>query len=244
MIRRRVSAVLRLRDGFTGRVLPGGTVCLLDGRPLRHPLWKEGGYLVIQDLAAGPHSLEVRCAGFRPVTLTVEAGRTLWEEVVDLTPGEGYPFPAGTADLTIRFAGGGAPADGETVWVGMKGDVVLKLAQDKADPAETALRLFCQGPESRLPVPGHFILADPKAPELAALRSLRDGAGELEQPLAQTHPRGTEWVAARPCAVQSGAVQMRFAGPGQVWIFCRGALACTRVESGSQEYQWELGGGE
>ena len=78
MIRRRVSAVLRLRDGFTGRVLPGGAVCLLDGRPLRHPLWKEGGYLVIQDLAAGPHSLEVRCAGFRPVTLTVEAGRTLW----------------------------------------------------------------------------------------------------------------------------------------------------------------------
>ena len=66
MIRRRVSAVLRLRDGFTGRVLPGGAVCLLDGRPLRHPLWKEGGYLVIQDLAAGPHSLEVLDASRLP----------------------------------------------------------------------------------------------------------------------------------------------------------------------------------
>ena len=87
MIRRRVSAVLRLRDGFTGRVLPGGAVCLLDGRPLRHPLWKEGGYLVIQDLAAGPHSLEVRCAGFRPVTLTVDMWKIFNEPYILPGPG-------------------------------------------------------------------------------------------------------------------------------------------------------------
>ena len=55
MIRHGMSAAYLLRDGFTGAVLAGGsaTRCFLDGRPLRRPLWKREGYLVLCESAAG-----------------------------------------------------------------------------------------------------------------------------------------------------------------------------------------------
>ena len=235
MIRRRASAVLRLRDGLSGRILPGGAYCQLDGQPLRRPLWKEGGYLVLQDLAPGPHELLLRQPGFEPLRLTVTAGRDLWEQTLDLCPAAGYPLPPDAVQLTLRVAG--AP-DGETVWLGMSGDVPLKLAQDRPGPEERCVRLFCQGPESRLPAPAHYLLADAKGPEVAFLHSLRDGVGELERPLALPHRRGVEWVWAQPRTLAGGAARMLFARPGVVWLYCRGALA--RAETAAGSYLWEV----
>ena len=71
MIRRQVSAAVLLRDGFTGRVLTGGTVCRLDGQPLR-PLWKPEGYLILENLVPGSHRLELLRGGFCPAELTLE----------------------------------------------------------------------------------------------------------------------------------------------------------------------------
>lgn len=239
MIRRQVSAVVRLRDSFTGRILPGSTFCLLDGQPLRRPVWKEDGYLVLQDLAPGPHQLTIQRPGFCTAQVRVEAGCALWEETVDLLPGEGYRFPAGTAELTVEFAGRKTPADGEQVWLGMTGTAVLKLAQSRTEPSGAGVRLFAQGPEAALPVPGHYLIADPKAPEVVLLRSLREGLGVLEKPMAGPHPRGTEWVYVHPCAAADKSVRVRLCRAGTVWLFWDGVLAQTQVHSGPQAFVWK-----
>lgn len=239
MIRRRVSAVVRLRDNFTGRTLSGGGLCLLDGQPLRRPIWKEDGYLVLQDLAPGTHELTVQRPGFCTARAEIQAGSGLWEETIELVPGEGYRFPAGTADLTVRFAGQNVPADGEEVWLGLAGDVTLKLAQSKADADQTEVRLFAQGPERALPVPAHYLITDAKAPEVVTLRALRDGLGVLEKPMESPHPRGTVWVCVHPFPVADQSLQVRLCRAGTVWLFYGGALAQTQVESGSQEFVWK-----
>lgn len=60
MIRRRLSAVFLVRDGFTGRALQSGAEvrCRLDGAPCA-PLWKAGGYLALCDLPEGEHTLTI-----------------------------------------------------------------------------------------------------------------------------------------------------------------------------------------
>ena len=77
MIRRKVDAVLLLRDGFTGRVVARDVLCRVDGQPLRRPLWKQDGYLVLHDLAPGPHRVTLTRPGFCPACLMVEAGPRL-----------------------------------------------------------------------------------------------------------------------------------------------------------------------
>ena len=62
MILRTANAVFLMRDGFTGKTLTDGSAmrCLLDGRPLRRPIWKRDGYLVLTDLAPGAHGIFIR----------------------------------------------------------------------------------------------------------------------------------------------------------------------------------------
>ena len=173
--------------------------------------------------------------GFCPACLTVEAGRGFLEKTITLQPGEDYPFPAGTADLTIRAPG---LPDGRQVWVGMESGPALKLAQGKETPPGLEVRLFCQGLERLLPVPGIFLVADPNGAELVSLRALRGGVGELEQPMALPHGRGVVLVGAQSFAVDGGVVRMRFRQGGVVWMFCGGSLARTQIREGSQEFIW------
>lgn len=243
MIRRQVSAAVLLRDGFTGRVLTGGTVCRLDGQPIR-PLWKPEGYLILENLTPGTHRLELLRGGFCPAELTLEIREgTLREETVDLQPGPGYPFPPETAALTVQVQGKkGVPA-GELLWMGMPGDAALRLAQDKCLEAGTSVRLFCQGPQIRLPVPGRFLVAGPKGAEIVVLRSLRDGIGQLEAPLTLPHGRGTEWIPVQCQPLDdTGCAVMRFRHLGTVSMFCRGVWTKTPIECGEQEFLWKLEG--
>ena len=99
MIRRRVSAALLLRDGFSGGTFASGAqvTCTLDGGPIR-PLWKEGSYLVLTDLESGEHTLTIRRPGYQPETCVFRAEEDrVHEDAVFLKPGPGYRFPAGTA---------------------------------------------------------------------------------------------------------------------------------------------------
>ena len=244
MIRRRVSAAVRLRDGFTGAPLSGGVLCTLDGQPLR-PLWKEGGYLVLLDLPAGRHQLTLCRAGIQPAVLTVEAADgVLSEETVALRPGAGYPFPPETASLSVRLTARRGSLRGETLWAGLSGDVRLRLAQDAAAPGDTRVRLFCQGPEERLPLPGRFLAAGAGGAEIVALRALRGGVGELDTPLTLAQSRGTEWVSAQPWTVEEeGDVLVRFPRGGTVYLLCRGRWTRTEIRAGAQEFQWNPEGG-
>ncbi len=177
MIRRTVSAAFLLRDAFTGAVLSDGaaTRCLLDGRPLQRPVWKQDGYLVLTDLAQGEHTLLLSRRAYRDesVTFHVEDGATM-EDTISLKPGAGYRFPSDTVRVSLTLRRGTSAAAGEMLWLGVQPRSRLKLAQEKTEPGEKLARLFCEGNSALLPIPGHFLIRGKASPELAYLRSFRD----------------------------------------------------------------------
>ena len=74
MIRVHVSAVCRVRDGFTGQpVETAGLLCSLDDQSCR-PVCKPGGYLILTDLPAGRHVLVLTAAGFQREQLELTTG--------------------------------------------------------------------------------------------------------------------------------------------------------------------------
>ena len=115
MIRHGMSAAYLLRDGFSGAVLTDGsaTRCLLDGRPLRRPLWKREGYLVLTDLEEGEHLLQISRRGYRDEFVTIPVGEARpVEDTITLKPGAGYRFPRETVrvSLTLKKGGMGLPS--------------------------------------------------------------------------------------------------------------------------------------
>ncbi len=244
MIQRRVNAVLLLRDGFSGRTLTdgAGTRCLLDGRPLRRPIWKRDGYLVLTDLDAGSHTLEILRSGYQAETLPLQVdGNTLIEDTVALKPGRGYRFPPETVRVTLALRRGGAAAAGARIWLGVRSATQLKLAQEKAASGDVEARLFCEGNAALLPIPGHFLLADGKAPELVYLRSLHDETGEFSPPLQSGHNRGTELIPMQSYAIdEAGAVQVLLREPGTMTGFFAGKVFEAQLHAGEQIVEWKL----
>ncbi len=244
MIRRTANAVFLLRDGFSGKTLTDGsaTRCLLDGRPLRRPIWKKDGYLVLTDLAPGRHILLLSRSGYRDEQVelqVVENGFT--EDTIALKPGAGYRFPQETVRVFLALRRGGKPAAGERIWLGVPPRTKLKLAQEKAEIGEMEAHLFCDGNVSQLPIPGHFLLADSKAPELVYLRSLRGETGDFAAALTCAHSRGTEFVPVQSfTADEAGAVQVLLREPGMLMGVCAGKIYENPVHSGEQNLEWKL----
>ena len=243
MIRRTVSAALLLRDGFTGAALTNGaaTVCLLDGKPLRQPIWKRDGYLVLTDLTPGEHSLSIRRSGYRDetVALTVTEDAAV-EDTVCLKPGHGYRFPAGTVRVTLTLRGATA---GETLWLGVRPRTQLKLAQERAEPGDDMARLFCEGSPALLPIPGHFLLDDKGQPELVYLRSLRAETAEFAPPLTLGHGRGAELFPMQPYEPDAaGSLQVLLREPGTLKGYCGGRLFEAALQEGEQNIEWDLEG--
>ncbi len=237
MIRRRVSAVFLLRDGFSGRPLASGAQvrCTLDGTPVC-PVWKEGGYLVFTDLEQGEHVLTIQ----RPLyqmekkTFPVQAGE-MWEDTADLKPGAGYPFPPQAAGMKLTVTNGGEPSLWP-VWLGMAPPAALKLAQDGGEG--TAVRLFCRN-AALLPVPGCFLIPSKAGSELVHLRTLRGEKGELQSPLESRHPRGAELIPVqRYVPDKAGMVSVWFPRAGKVWLYCQGAVCSLELKAGIQALTW------
>ena len=241
MIRLAVSAVFLLRDGFTGLALTDGSAarCLLDGKPLRRPLWKQDGYLVLTGLAPGEHLLQISRRGYRDelVPILAEEGSVV-EDTIALKPGAGYRFPAETVRVTLRLGPGAA-----RIWLGSPLNSRLRVAQEKTESGDREAHLFCEGNASRLPIPGHFLLADKKAPELAYLRSLRSETGEFAPPLTLAHGRGTELVPMQSYdADESGTVQVLLREPGTLLGFAGGRVFEAQLQPGGQTLEWKLEG--
>lgn len=242
MIRRWVSAALLVRDGFTGQPLSsgGGLLCRLDGRPIR-PLFKEGGYLVLTDLAPGVYTLTLGHRGFleETVTLDIREGALL-EETIPLRPGPDYPFQTQPVRLTVCLEGE-VPQTGAEFWAGVSGTVQLKLAQGKDAPLGREVRLFCKGASSGLPIPGWFLVEDGEGAELVHLQGLERELGRLESPMAQPHPRGTELVPMwRYRTGPDGTAQLLFRREGKVYLFCAGQCRTVALGPGAQELRWKI----
>ena len=181
MIRIHVSAVCRVRDGFTGKILEGSRLqCDLDGARCR-PTAKPGGYLVLTDLPAGPHRLSLRCPGYQEEWVEFSAGRDTQELDVTMKPGRGYPLQRDMIRLTLTVTEGGAPAAGRILWLAAPGQTELKIAQTKAEAGSASLRLFAKGAAAPA-VPGTYLIADGKNSEIVLLRALEEEMGELLAP--------------------------------------------------------------
>lgn len=246
MIRRTASAVYLLRDAFTGVTLTDGaaTRCFLDGRPLRRPIWKREGYLVLTDLPAGSHVVQFSRSGYRDesVELFVADGSTV-EDTITLKPGAGYRFPRETVRVSLTLLRGKSPAAGEHIWLGTALHTPLKLAQEKVTGGDEEAHLFCEGKTAQLPIPGHFLLADKNAPELTYLRSLRNEKGEFAPPLAQTHSRGTELIPMQSYgADDAGALQVLLREPGTLVGYYEGKVFEAPLRTGEQSLEWKLEG--
>ena len=246
MIRHTASAVFLLRDGFSGRTLTDGPAafCLLDGRPLRRPIWKKDGYLVLIDLTPGEHVLQLSRSGYRDeqVQFLVKEGHPV-EDIIALKPGAGYRFPRDTVTLSLTLSRVGEPAAGEQIWLGTALRGRLKLAQEKAETGDTEAHLFYDGNTALLPIPGHFLLADGKAPELVYLRSLRGETGEFASPLASEHGRGTELIPMLPyIADGAGVVSVLLQEPGTLKGFFGGRIFELQLAAGEQQAAWKVEG--
>ena len=196
MIRIHVSAVCRVRDGFTGKILEGSRLqCDLDGARCR-PTAKPGGYLVLTDLPAGPHRLSLRCPGYQEEWVEFSAGRDTQELDVTMKPGRGYPLQRDMIRLTLTVTEGGAPAAGRILWLAAPGQTELKIAQTKAEAGSASLRLFAKGAAAPA-VPGTYLIADGKNSEIVLLRALEEEMGELLAPLARPHSRSRSLLPAQ-----------------------------------------------
>lgn len=243
MIRRTVSAAFLMRDGFTGRTLTGfsGTRCLLDGRPLKRPVWKREGYLVLTDIEPGEHELLVMRSGYTDelVKMDIRDDATL-EDTISLKPGAGYRFPPETVRVSISLHRGKNAASEEKIWLGVRPRSRLILAQEQAEAGEVRVRLFCEGNAALLPVPGHFLFADKTAPELVYLRHLRDEEGEFPTPLQSAHPRGTELIPVQSYASDGdGNVRVLLKEPGTLTGFFDGRVFYAELNVGQQTLDWE-----
>ena len=201
MIDIHVSLALNLLDGFSGRPLKPAQVRLfLDEEPCR-PVYKEGGWFVLVNLAAGEHALRVEGEGFQAEERRVQGGQAYEEMALRLLPAPSYRFGRRVTTLTLCLADrDGRPLPGRRLYA-LEGERrALRLAQDDAQPGALQLRLFSAEKPARLPVPGLFFLEDGEGSELVELRLAQGMAFQLQAPLARAHRRGCLLRPARACA--------------------------------------------
>ena len=218
MISLHVSAVLLIRDGFTGQAVEGsGLFCTLNGMPVR-PVVKPGGYLVLVDLPEGLHQLGIKAPRFQDerVDIPVEKGKTINLYPV-LKPGAGYFVRRTAARVTLKLTG----IEG-SVWLSPPGSPECKLAQAKAAQGASELRVFCKGGLGRLPIPGPFLLEDGKKSEIIVLESCRGERVLLADPLAREHGRNRRLLPAGQYRIEQGALTAVFPQPGEVFVLCPG----------------------
>ena len=243
MIRRKVSAVLLLRDGFTHLPVTdlSGVLCTLDDRPYR-PIGKPGGYLVLCDLAPGAHALTIRRYGYREERMRVASREgALREELVELRPDERYPLPRDASRVALRLQRERRPLTAQALWLGMPLPTAVKLGAARGGAPENELAVFCEGSADRLPVPGAFLISDGADAELVSVRRLRGETMILDAPPTRRHPRGTELIAVQPYRTdENGLLRAAFRFPGTLWAFFPGQTKTFAVRSGEQELVWEL----
>lgn len=233
MISIHVSAVCRVRDGYTGRELPSSSlVCALDGLPCR-PVGKPGGYLVLTNLADGPHRLSLRGQGYQEEWVEFQADGGTRELDVTMKPGEGYLFRQTVTRLTLTVLEKKVPAAGRVMWLASDG-LEMKLAQAKAEAGEREMRIYRKGP----PLLGAYLIEDGKNSEIVTLSALEGERGILAAPLKNSHSRSKRFLPAqRYHTGEDGRLTAVFPSPGavQMYVQDRGLIGQVELSEGINE---------
>lgn len=234
MISIHASAVLRVRDGYTGRKMRlSSLVCALDGVPCRPVAKEEGGYLVLTNLEYGPHRLSLRCAGYQEELVELQADGGTRELDVSMKPGEGYPSLQAAARLRVTVVDKKGPAEGRTVWLAVPAPE-MKIAQSKVEAGERELRVYCKG----APFFGPCLIEDGKNSEIVTLDALEGEQGRLAQPLGSGHSRGRPLLPAQRYRTgEDGGLTAVFREPCpvQVYVEGKGLAADASLAQGDNE---------
>ena len=238
MIRLQASAILAVRDGYSGRPVSASAVqCFLDGQRYL-PQYRQGGYLVFLNLESGSHQLLMRGAYYQDEYLEIKVdGARPAEYSVTLKPSAAYPFRRAVTRLTVHLEGGSA-AEGQIVWVAPRSAAAeLRLSQDEAAAGSCSLKLFYRGgAEGRFP--GNYLVCDKTKSEAVLLERLEGEQGTLKSPLAHPHKRGAVLLPAQAYRGDGkGRLQIFFREPVPVCLFQPGSSRLYDVElsDGSQE---------
>lgn len=243
MIRVRLSAALAVRDGYTGKPIGRNTVrCFVDGQPF-HPEYRDGGYLLLLNLAPGAHAVVLQGTRYREeqVPLTVpETGHI--ERNITLKPAPNYPFYHEMTQLSISLQEKGLPVKGRTLWVAAQAAMSdLKLAQDAVEAGSYEAKLFFRGgAEGRFP--GNYLLVDGKKSEVVAILGAKEGQASFAAPLKYAHKRGVAFYPAQEYQTnQDGEILAFFREPVPVEIFDPEKASLEGMQLQKGKNQGELG---
>lgn len=190
MIRIRVSGVLRVLDGFTGRPLPPSVLRFwVDGAEFR-PMAKGEGYYVLSGLAPGTYELLLRAAHYldERVSLTVGRPEQLQELPVTMKPGLGYPFGGAVTRLTVAVSDKWGLRPRARVWVAVRDPrFELRVAQEAVHTGENRSRLFFPASARGLALPATLMLVDGVRSEICRLADPEEGL--FDTPMCYDHKR-------------------------------------------------------
>ena len=221
MIRLQASAVVAVRDGYSGRPITASTVrCFLDGRPFL-PQYRQGGYLVFLNLEPGRHELLLRGGWYQDEQLSLEIGETFPAEyLVTLKPSAAYPFRQAVTQLAVQVEKG-PQAAGQILWLAIQGAVrELRLAQDQAPAGSQSLKVFYRGGWEGRPLGSYLLVDKGDGSEVVSLTALEEEQAQLAGPLVRTHRRGAILLPAQ-CyrADEEGWVRAFFREPEEICLF-------------------------
>ncbi len=238
MIRYRVSFVLLVRDGFTGKPVAANAVrCFLDGAAFR-PEYRAGGYFVFVNLGEGPHAVTLKSPVFQEETVALAGLSGVDEIAVTLRPAANYPFGRAVTRLALKLADKNGPCANRLIWVAACGAArEMKLAQDQTQPGDRALRLFYRGGKESegYRFPDNYLIADGKNSEAVSIRSATDGLAALAAPLRLEHKRGAALYPAQAFRTDAnGAITAFFKEAGEILLFdeARASVASAILKPG------------
>jgi len=244
MIKIHVSMVLAVRDGFTGRpVLRNDLRVFVDGQACL-PEYREGGYFVFTNLAAGQHEVVLKGNYYLDELLQVELDeKSMEQRVVSLKPSSNYPFGGSITQVMISILKEEEPAAGKCVCMAISTAAEVKIAQELVAAGSLSARLYLRGNVNELRLPANYLIADDKNSEICTISAIEGEVGLFMKPLSHNHPRSKMLY---PCqtytADKNGLLTACFKEPVAIVIFIedQGYLQSVQLAKGDNHLEIRL----
>lgn len=192
MIKRHVSAVLTIADGFCGRALASHeAVITLDGATAK-PQYRDGGCFVFCDLEDGRHSFIVESPYFLPESIELETSPlTTLNVAVRLKPAEKYRFTVSAAFLELNVRISGKRKAEPLICLAQKNArCELKIASDDVKAGDKRIKSFFKTYPRELLFPCVYLINDGENSEWVTITELAGGDAFLAEGLKKAHKRG------------------------------------------------------
>lgn len=238
MIRIHANLVVRVLDGFTGRVpAPSSIRWTMDGQPYR-PIAKEDGYYILTNLSPGEHELVLWGRNYLSERLIVSGGEQCQELLITMKPGRAYPFGQAVTWLNLQVSRKKQTLPGQRVWIAIRNPLLeLRIAQDTIKAGERMGKCFFPASARTLALPRDMLLIDDAKSEICRLEELEEM--RFAAPLQYDHKRSKCLYPAQcHTADETGMIRAVFREPAQIEMLPEGEKKPVSLElsPGNNEY--------